>query len=229
MEDFMIKVNYADNGMSKFFSMVYLWMFIGLLVSGGVAYYTSTSIPMIKFVYGNYMWIILAELLVVVLFTFLRQKVSPMVAKILFVLYAAISGLTLSSIFIAFKLSSIVMVFISAALMFGLLSLYGYVTKQDLSSLGKMMIFALITVLIMSLINLFVMNSTFGVVVSVISVVVFLGLTAWDMQALKTMYNYYSNDEEELNKVAIYGALDLYLDFINIFLQLLSLFGKSKD
>lgn len=229
MEDFMVKVNYADNGMSKFFSKVYLWMFIGLLVSGGVAYYTSTSIPMIKFVYGNYMWIILAELLVVVLFTFLRQKVSPMVAKILFVLYAAISGLTLSSIFIAFKLSSIVMVFISAALMFGLLALCGYVTKQDLSSLGKMMIFALITVLIMSLINLFVMNSTFGVVVSVISVVVFLGLTAWDMQALKAMYNYYSNDEEELNKVAIYGALDLYLDFINIFLQLLSLFGKSKD
>ncbi|MEE0699020.1 MAG: Bax inhibitor-1/YccA family protein [Bacilli bacterium] len=218
-----------NNGMSKFFSKVYLWMFIGLLVSGGIAYYTSVSVPMIKFVYGNYMWIILAELLVVVLFTFLRKKVSPGVAKLLFVLYSAISGLTLSSIFIAFKLSSIIMVFISAALMFGLLAIYGYVTKQDLSSLGKIMIFALIAVLIMSLINLFVMNSFFGVVVSVISIVVFLGLTAWDMQALKAMYNYYSNNEDELNKVAIYGALDLYLDFINIFLQLLNLFGSSKD
>jgi len=226
MEDFMINDN---NGMSKFFSKVYLWMFIGLLVSGGIAYYTSVSVPMIKFVYGNYMWIILAELLVVVLFTFLRKKVSPGVAKLLFVLYSAISGLTLSSIFIAFKLSSIIMVFISAALMFGLLAIYGYVTKQDLSSLGKIMIFALIAVLIMSLINLFVMNSFFGVVVSVISIVVFLGLTAWDMQALKAMYNYYSNNEDELNKVAIYGALDLYLDFINIFLQLLNLFGSSKD
>lgn len=218
-----------NNGMSKFFSKVYLWMFIGLLVSGGIAYYTSVSVPMIKFVYGNYTWIILAELLVVVLFTFLRKKVSPGVAKLLFVLYSAISGLTLSSIFIAFKLSSIIMVFISAALMFGLLAIYGYVTKQDLSSLGKILIFALIAVLIMSLINLFVMNSFFGVVVSVISIVVFLGLTAWDMQALKAMYNYYSNNEDELNKVAIYGALDLYLDFINIFLQLLNLFGSSKD
>lgn len=218
-----------NNGMSKFFSKVYLWMFIGLLVSGGIAYYTSVSVPMIKFVYGNYTWIILAELLVVVLFTFLRKKVSPGVAKLLFVLYSAISGLTLSSIFIAFKLSSIIMVFISAALMFGLLAIYGYVTKQDLSSLGKILIFALIAVLIMSLINIFVMNSFFGVVVSVISIVVFLGLTAWDMQALKAMYNYYSNNEDELNKVAIYGALDLYLDFINIFLQLLNLFGSSKD
>lgn len=218
-----------NNGMSKFFSKVYLWMFIGLLVSGGIAYYTSVSVPMIKFVYGNYTWIILTELLVVILFTFLRKKVSPGVAKLLFLLYSAISGLTLSSIFIAFKLSSIIMVFISAALMFGLLAIYGYVTKQDLSSLGKIMIFALIAVLIMSLINLFVMNSTFGAVVSVISIVVFLGLTAWDMQALKAMYNYYSNDEDELNKVAIYGALDLYLDFINIFLQLLQLFGKSND
>lgn len=218
-----------NNGMSKFFSKVYLWMFIGLLVSGGIAYYTSVSVPMIKFVYGNYTWIILTELLVVILFTFLRKKVSSGVAKLLFLLYSAISGLTLSSIFIAFKLSSIIMVFISAALMFGLLAIYGYVTKQDLSSLGKIMIFALIAVLIMSLINLFVMNSTFGAVVSVISIVVFLGLTAWDMQALKAMYNYYSNDEDELNKVAIYGALDLYLDFINIFLQLLQLFGKSND
>lgn len=218
-----------NNGMSKFFSKVYLWMFIGLLVSGGIAYYTSVSVPMIKFVYGNYTWIILTELLVVILFTFLRKKVSSGVAKLLFLLYSAISGLTLSSIFIAFKLSSIIMVFISAALMFGLLAIYGYVTKQDLSSLGKIMIFALIAVLIMSLINLFVMNSTFGAVVSVISIVVFLGLTAWDMQALKAMHNYYSNDEDELNKVAIYGALDLYLDFINIFLQLLQLFGKSND
>ena len=82
---------------------------------------------------------------------------------------------------------------------------------------------------IMSIINIFIGNSGFSILISIISIVIFLGLTAWDMQMLKAMYNYYSSDEQELNKVAIYGALDLYLDFINIFLQLLNLFGKSKD
>lgn len=218
-----------DNKMSKFFSKVYLWMFIGLLVSGGIAYYTSVTPGVRGMVYGAFNWLLILELVVVIAFTALRKKVSPLVAKILFVLYAAISGLTLSSIFLVYRLDSIGMVFLSSALMFGLMALYGYVTKTNLSSFGKVLIFALLAVIIMSLINMFVGNGTFGIVISVISIAVFLGLTAYDMQALKEMYNYYSNDENELNKVAIYGALDLYLDFINIFLRLLQLFGKSRD
>lgn len=219
----------SGNGMSKFFTKVYLWMFVGLLISFGVAYYTSESVNMIYFVLRNYTWIILAELLVVIIFSFLRSKVSPVVAAILFVFYAALSGLTLSSIFIVYEIGSIGMVFLSAALMFGLLAAYGFMTKNDLSSMGKVLLFALIAILIMSLINLFVYNSTFGVIISVVSVVVFLGLTAWDMQNLKAIYNYYASSQNELNKASIYGALDLYLDFINIFLQLLSLFGRRKD
>ncbi len=219
----------SNNGMSKFFTKVYLWMFVGLLVSFGVAYYTSQSISMITFVSKSYLFIVLAELLVVIFFSFLRKKVSPGVAMILFIVYAALSGLTLSSIFIVYKIGSIGMVFLSAALMFGLLALYGFITKNDLSSFGKVLIFALFAIIIMSLINMFIGNSTFSIVISVISILVFLGLTAWDMQALKAMYNYYASDEKELNKVAIYGALDLYLDFINIFLQLLNLFGKRND
>lgn len=219
----------GDNKMSKFFSKVYLWMFIGLLVSGGIAYYTSVTPGVRGMVYGAFNWLLILELVVVIAFTALRKKVSPLVAKILFVLYAAISGLTLSSIFLVYRLDSIGMVFLSSALMFGLMALYGYVTKTNLSSFGKVLIFALLAVIIMSLINMFVGNGTFGIVISVISIAVFLGLTAYDMQALKEMYNYYSNDENELNKVAIYGALDLYLDFINIFLRLLQLFGKSRD
>ncbi len=219
----------SESGMSKFFTKVYLWMFIGLLISGGVAYYTSVTPSMWYFVFNNYTWILLAELLVVIVFSFLRKKVSPVVAMLLFVLYSGISGLTLSSIFLVYRLDSVGMVFLSAAVMFALLAIYGYVTKQDLSSLGKILIFALLAIIIMSLINLFIGNSTFSIIVSIISVVVFLGLTAWDMQALKAMYNYYASDEKELNKIAIYGALDLYLDFINIFLSLLNLFGKSKD
>lgn len=218
-----------DSRMSRFFSQVYLWMFVGLLVSAGVAYYTANSVAMLRFVEQSYFFIIIAELLVVILFTALRKKVSPGMAKLLFIIYAATSGLTLSSIFIAFKITSIAVVFVAAALMFGMLALYGFITKQDLSSLGKILIFALLAIVIVSLINIFVGNSGLSIFISIISVVVFLGLTAWDMQALKSMYNYYQNDESELNKVAIYGALDLYLDFINIFLQLLNLFGSSKD
>lgn len=218
-----------NNGMSKFFSKVYLWMFIGLLISGGVAYYTSITPSMIKFVYGSYGWILITELIVVIAFSALRKKVSPGVAKVLFVTYAAISGLTLSSIFLVYKIQSIGMVFLSSALMFGILAAYGYITKTDLSSFGKILLFALLAIIIMSVINIFAHNGTFGIVISIISIVVFLGLTAWDIQALKAMYNYYASDEKELGKIAIYGALDLYLDFINIFLQLLNLFGKSKD
>ncbi len=219
----------SENGISKFFSKVYLWMFIGLLISGGVAYYTSVTPAMIRMVYSSFNLILIIELIVVIAFSALRNKVSPLVAKILFIAYSAISGLTLSSIFLVYKIESVGLVFLSAAVMFGLLALYGYITKQDLSSLGKILIFALLAIVVMSLINIFVGNESFNIFISIVSVVIFLGLTAWDMQALKAMYNYYSSDERELGKMAIYGALDLYLDFINIFLSLLNLFGKSRD
>ena len=218
-----------NEGLSNFFSKVYLWMFIGLLISGVTAYYTSITPSLLKFAYNSFMFIVIAELLIVIAFSALRQKVSPDVAKILFIIYSVTSGLTLSSIFIVYKLSSIGIVFLSAALMFGLLAAYGYLTKTDLSSFGKIMIFGLIAIIIMSVINIFVQGQTFGIVLSVISVILFLGLTAYDMQNLKNIYEYYSNDEQELSKASIYGALDLYLDFINIFIQLLNLFGKGKD
>lgn len=222
-------INNNDDGMSRFFSKVYLWMFIGLLVSGGVAYYTSVTPGVRGVVYSAFNWLLILELVIVIAFSALRKKVSPLIAKILFIVYASISGLTLSSIFLVYRLDSIGMVFLSAALMFGLMAAYGYITKTNLSSFGKILIFALLAVIVMSLINMFIGNGTFGIVISIISVVVFLGLTAYDMQNLKAMYDYYANNENELSKVAIYGALDLYLDFINIFLRLLQLFGKSRD
>ena len=218
-----------ENGMNKFFRGVYLWMFAGLLLSGVMAYLTATNPTMTNFVYNNLTLVIILELVVAIAFIFLRRKVSANTAKILFIIYSLTSGLTMSSIFLVYKLDSIIMVFFSAALLFGLLAAYGYYTNNDLTSFGRLLTFGLIAVLIMSVINLFIFNSTFGVVISVISVVVFLGLTAWDMQNLKRIYEYYSNDEEELKKCTIYGALDLYLDFINIFLHLLELFGNDKD
>lgn len=215
--------------MSNFLSKVFLWMMIGLLISGGTAYLTYATPSITKFVYQFYTLILLVELIVVISFTALRRKVSPSMAKLLFIIYSIVSGLTLSSIFIVYKLGSIGIVFLAAALMFGLMGIYGLTTKNDLSSFGKILIFALIAIIIMSVINIFVQNSEFNIFICVVSILIFLGLTAWDLNNLKAIYRYYESNEEELNKAAIYGALDLYLDFINIFLNLLNLFGKRND
>ncbi len=225
----MVIKNKNENGISKFFTKVYLWMFIGLLLSTISSYFTFINPAMNSFVYNAFGLILIIELIVVITFSLLRRKVSPMGAKIMFIVYSIISGLTLSSIFIVYKLSSIITVFLSAAVMFGLLALYGYFTNQDLTSFGKLLIFGLLAVVIMSIINIFVTSQSFDITISIISIIIFLGLTAWDMQNLKKIYYYYENDYEALDKSAIYGALDLYLDFINIFLDLLRLFGKSRD
>lgn len=219
----------SENGMSKFFSKVYMWMFLGLLVSGGMAYFTAYNTSMLSFVNENFTFILLLELIIVIVFSALRRKVSPVVAKILFLVYSIISGLTLSSVFLVYKLGSVGMVFLSAALMFALLAIYGYTTKSNLSSFGKILIFALLAIIIISIINIFTKNAGINLFLCIVSILVFLGLTAWDMNNLKAIYNYYKSDEKELAKAAIYGALDLYLDFINIFLELLNLFGKKND
>ncbi len=225
----MVIKNKNENGISRFFTKVYLWMFIGLLLSSISAYFTFVNPAMNTFVYSSFGLILIIELIVVITFSLLRRKVSPMGAKIMFIVYSIISGLTLSSIFIVYKLSSIMVVFLSAAIMFGLLALYGYFTNQDLTSFGKLLMFGLLAVIIMSIINIFVTSQSFDITISIISIIIFLGLTAWDMQNLKRIYYYYENDSVVLDKSAIYGALDLYLDFINIFLDLLRLFGKSRD
>ncbi len=225
----MVIKNKNENGISRFFTKVYLWMFIGLLLSSISAYFTFVNPAMNSFVYSSFGLILTIELIVVITFSLLRRKVSPMGAKIMFIVYSIISGLTLSSIFIVYKLSSIMVVFLSAAIMFGLLALYGYFTNQDLTSFGKLLMFGLLAVIIMSIINIFVTSQSFDITISIISIIIFLGLTAWDMQNLKRIYYYYENDSVALDKSAIYGALDLYLDFINIFLDLLRLFGKSRD
>jgi len=217
-----------NEGLSKFFSKVYMWMFIGLLTSGIVSYLVSSTASM-AFVLNNYTIFALLEIIMVIVFVSLRKKASPTLATILFLVYAAMNGATLSIIFLAYSIKSIVFVFIASALLYGALALYGYITKKDLTNMGRLLFFGLIAIIIISLINIFVGNSSLDIILSVVSICVFLGLTAWDMQSLKMIYNYYSNDENELNKASIYGALDLYLDFINIFLDLLRLFGRAKD
>lgn len=215
--------------MQSFFTKVYLWMFIGLLVSAGVSYYTSINKELLSLLASSYIFVVLIEFGVVIALTALIKKVSPTVAKILFIIYSALNGFTLASIFMVYKLDSIVMIFLGAALLFILLAIYGYVTKTDLTKFGKVLFIGLIAIIIMSIINMFVGGSSFGSVIAIISIMIFLGLTAYDMQKLKRIYYSYENDANMLDKIAIYGALDLYLDFINIFIELLRLFGNRRD
>ena len=172
---------------------------------------------------------IVLEFITVLVLSLARNKISATLAKLLFILYSGVSGVTLSSIFLVYKIDSILLVFASSALLFGLMALYGYITKNDLSTFGKILLFGLFAIIIMGIINIFVGNSMFDLFISIVSIIIFLGLTAYDMQKIKAIYNYYGPNEEELSKASIYGALDLYLDFVNIFLKLLHLFGKEKD
>ena len=215
--------------MQSFFTKVYAWMFIGLLVSGVVAYVTSISKTLIDILANSYIFIVLAEIALVIALSALIKKISPPVAKILYLLYSAVNGFTLASIFMVYKLDSIVMVFMASAILFAVLALYGFTTKNDLTKFGKILLAGLIAIIVMSIVNIFVGGSAFGIAISIISVVLFLGLTAYDMQKLKEIYEYYANDDVMTDKMAIYGALELYLDFINIFIRLLSLFGKRRN
>lgn len=218
-----------NNNITNFFAKVYLWMFLGLAISGGIAYATTINETLRVFALSNYIYILISELIVVIAFSALAKKTTPLAAKIMFVLYSALNGLSLCSIFLVYKIGSISFVFMSSALLFGVLALYGFMTKQDLTSFGKILLAGLFTIIVMSIVNLFFGNAGFGILISVVSVVLFSGLIMWDMNRLKHIYYDFENNEVELDKISIYGALDLYLDFINIFIQLLNIFGKRKD
>ena len=216
-----------ENKMNNYFTKVFLWMFIGLFVSGGIAYFTANNYGMLRFVSNFYLIIIILELICVVAFSKMVMKVSSNTSKLLFIAYSALNGLTLSSVFLVYKVGSIAMAFFAAAIMFGLLALYGFITKNDLTSFGKILLIGLLAVIITSIINMFIGNQSINIITSIISVLIFCGLTAYDMQKLKRLYNYYG--EEKSDGIAIYGALDLYLDFINIFIHILSLFGGRRN
>jgi FtsH-binding integral membrane protein len=165
----------------------------------------------------------------IVIFLIARiQKMTSSVARAMFVLYSAITGVTLSSIFLAFTAESIASTFGIAALMFGAMAFYGYITKRDLTGVGQFMMMGLIGVVIASVVNIFMGSDSLGWLISIISVVVFTGLTAYDTQKMKAMAYVMLDGEEVAAKGAIIGALQLYLDFINLFLALLRLFGDRR-
>jgi len=211
---------------NKIFSKIFFWMFIGLAITFGVGYYVALNENMLYNVFSSYyIFLIIAEIVVVIWLSARIRKMSPTTAKILFCLYSFITGLTFSSIFVVYRMTSIISVFGITALIFLIFALIGHFTKIDLSKLSVYLFMALIGIIICSIINMFVGSETFDLGITIVALIVFIIYVAYDIQLIKR--NLYQISEED--NLAIYGALELYLDFINIFLRLLQLFGKSRD
>ena len=211
---------------NKIYTKVFLWMFIGLLVTFLTGAYTSTNIDALEVIFsqGLYWVFAVAEIVLAIILSARIHKMQPTTAKILYLLYTFLTGLTLSSIFIVYKLQSIMLVFLVSSILFLVFALIGHFTKIDLSKIGIYLIMILFGIILCSIINIFLGNETFDIIISCISVVVFLGYIAYDIQKIKRIDGMLPEDN-----LAVIGAFELYLDFINLFLDLLRLFGKSDD
>ena len=208
---------------------VYLWMTLALVITGFTAYAVATRNALTELVWSNssVMWILLiAELALVIGISAAINKLSLTVATLLFVLYSVVNGAVLSSIFFVYTEGSIATAFFVAAATFGAMSLYGYFTKTDLTSWGKILMMALIGLIIASIVAFFVPG--ISIIASYVGVLIFVGLTAYDTQKIKQMCLQAPDAGENMQKYALLGALSLYLDFVNLFLYLLRIFGRRE-
>jgi FtsH-binding integral membrane protein len=228
-----------DEGLRSYMLKVYNYMGIGLVVTGLVSYFSAqaavgadgqlTAWGSLIF-QSPLMWVIaFAPLAFVLVLSFGINKLSGATAQLLFWVFAAVMGLSLSSIFMVYTDASIAKVFFISAATFGAMSLYGYTTKRDLTGIGNFLIMGLIGLIIASIVNIFLASSALQFAISVVGVLIFAGLTAYDTQKLKEMYLYGNYDGEAAAKVSVFGALTLYLDFINMFQFLLALFGTRNE
>jgi len=232
----------VDAGLRSYMLSVYNYMAVGIALTGFVAYMTfmyaveQTGAGMVLTPFGNMIyssplkWVIMfAPLGMVMLFAATSHKMSPSVAQMVFWGFAVLMGLSLSSIFLRYTGTSISRVFFFTAASFAGLSLYGYTTKKNLSGWGSFLIMGVVGILIASIVNIFFLQSSaMQWAISVIGVLVFAGLTAYDTQRIREVYQYVSHDANLVKSAAINGALSLYLDFINMFLMMLSLFGSNE-
>lgn len=220
---------YQDEALQRtLMQRVFLWMFAGLGITGLAAYMTIDN----NWVYsllesrGLFWGLIIAELLVVMGITSLINRISFMVATALFALYSVLNGITLSLLLLAYTSESVVMTAFVTAGMFGAMALYGYTTKRDLSSWGSILLMGVVGLIIASVVNIFLASSWMHFVISIVGVVIFVGLTAYDVHRIKAMFADVYEDGESVKKASLLGALSLYLDFINLFIYLLRILGR---
>ncbi|MGI6231238.1 MAG: Bax inhibitor-1 family protein [Prevotella sp.] len=211
---------------------VYLWMTMALAITGITAYGVATSPHIVQMLYSSsaLMWVLIIAELGLVWYTSARiNRLSLTTATTLFIVYSALNGATLSVIFLAYSMTIITKVFFITAGTFAFTAFYGYVTKTDLSKMGNILFMALIGLIIASVVNIFLHSSMFDLIISYIGVAIFVGLTAWDSQKIKEALAMMPDAGEGAQKMALMGALSLYLDFINLFLYLLRIFGRNDN
>ena len=217
--------------MSEYIVRTFTWMFIGLLATFGIAYscYASGLIYRVFAVPNLPTVLLVAEVALVLILASRIQSLSVGAARALFMGYAILNGVVFTTYFLIFEMVSLILIFAVTALYFGAFALYGHFTKQDLSGLGPILGGGLIFLIVMGLLSLFLPLGAVDRIICMIGVAIFVCFTAYDTQKIKAFYAYYSSDSEMLEKASIFSALQLYLDFINIFLYLLRLFGKRKN
>ncbi len=209
----------------------YVWMASALVLTGLTSYFVANSPGMLQLIFGNRMvffGIIIAELALVIGLSSTIQRISVVTATLLFVLYSVLNGALLATIFLVFTMSSIATTFFITAGTFGVMALYGSFTKTDLSSFGNILLMALIGLIIATVVNIFLKSTMMDMIISGVGVLIFTGLTAYDAQKIKALTNGVEEDDET-QKLAVIGALMLYLDFVNLFLYLLRFFGKRNN
>ena len=211
---------------------VYVWMSLALAITGITAYSVANSPGVLSAIYGNQIvfWgLIIAELALVFVISGAINRLSLTTATLLFVLYSVINGVVLSSIFLIYTMTSIASVFFITAGTFAVMAFIGYTTKTDLTSMGKILMMAIIGLIIASLVNVFLVKSSgFDLIISYVGVLIFVGLTAYDSQKIKNMLQMAPDAGEAAQKLALVGALSLYLDFINLFIYLLRILGRRE-
>ena len=210
---------------------VYVWMTLALMITGATAYGVATSPGIQMALFSNQLlfWgLVIAEFALVISISAAINRLSLTTATLMFVLYSVINGAMLSSIFLIYTMSSIASVFFITAGTFGVMALIGYTTKKDLTSMGRILFMALIGIIIATVVNIFLKSSGLQMIVSYLGVLIFVGLTAYDSQKIKNMLQMAPDASEASQKLALLGALTLYLDFVNLFIYLLRIFGRRE-
>ncbi|MEZ4867386.1 MAG: Bax inhibitor-1/YccA family protein [Caldilineaceae bacterium] len=222
----------TDSTFSTLLQQVYGWMAAGLALTGLVAWWVSQSDALLALIFGQqfvFLGLVVVELGLVIGLTWGLSRMSAMLATLGFVVYSIVSGATLAAIFLVYTSESIASTFLVTAGVFGAMSMYGYTTKRDLSSWGNLLFMALIGLILASLVNIFLQSTAIYWVTTYAGVLIFVGLTAYDTQKIKRLSAQINERDTELfQKMVILGALSLYLDFVNLFLYLLRLFGKRR-
>nr|WP_207655712.1 Bax inhibitor-1/YccA family protein [Vallitalea okinawensis] len=215
---------------SRFMTKVYGWMTLGLLITAITALFTVYT-SVFDFVFYNqftFIGILIGEIALVIYLTRRIHKMNPATAVTLFLVYSAVNGLTISAYFLVYTTGSIVSTFMITAVTFGIMSVYGLVTKTDLTKLGNLFLMGLVGFIIASVVNIFLQSEALYWIATYVGIIIFIGLIAYDTQKIKTYYFASTTATGEHTKASIMGALSLYLDFINLFLLLLRMFGRRR-